>query len=285
MLKIFRTLLCVVLVSIAGTVAAQNDTLRVLAIGNSFSVDGVEYLKDIAAAQGKALVVGNAQIGGCSLDRHLREAEGGNPVYSFSLDRGAVRKVRKSATLRSCLEQEPWDYVFLQQQSLLAGQYDSYRPYIDSLMSYVRRHVPTGDKVRFGFQQTWAYAEDHTDKFYSLYRHDQMRMYGAIARAVSRACRELKIRTVVPSGTAIQNGRSCLGDVFNRDGYHLDKTLGRYTAACAWFETLFGEPVKEGGFVPAGLDHDKAAVAREAAHRAVARPYKVSDMGDCVTKR
>ena len=37
----------------------------------------------------------------------------------------------------------------------------------------------------------------------------------------------------------IQNGRStALGDTFNRDGYHLELTYGRYTAACTWFETL-----------------------------------------------
>lgn len=279
--RFFRTFICAASVIAAVSASAQNDTLRVLAIGNSFSVDGVEFLKDIAAAQGKAIVVGNAQIGGCSLDRHLREAKSDNPVYSFSLDRGTEREVRKEATLRSCLEREPWDYVFLQQQSLLAGQYDSYRPYIDSLMSYVRRNVPDGDKVRFGFHQTWAYAKDHTDKFYSLYRHDQMRMYRAIVKSARRVCREMKIRTVVPSGTAIQNGRSSrLGDTFNRDGYHMHKTLGRYTVACAWFETLFGEPVREGGFVPEGLDPDKAAIAREAARRAVAKPYKVTPMGD-----
>lgn len=281
MIRIFRTFLCAVMTFAAVSAAAQNDTLRVLAIGNSFSVDGVEFLKNIAAAQGKALVVGNAQIGGCSLDRHLREAESDNPVYWFSLDRGAVRTVSKSVTLRSCLVREPWDYVFLQQQSLLAGQYESFRPYIDKLMNYVRRNVSAGDGIRFGFHQTWAYAQNHTDKFYCLYSHDQMKMYRAIVKSARRVCRELKIRTVVPSGTAVQNGRSSrLGDTFNRDGYHMHKALGRYTVACAWFETLFGEPVKEGGFVPAGLEPDKAAIAREAAHRAVAKPYRVSNMAD-----
>lgn len=37
---------------------------------------------------------------------------------------------------------------------------------------------------------------------------------------------------IIPTGTAIQNARtSFVGDHMNRDGYHLDLKIGRYTAA------------------------------------------------------
>ena len=51
--------------------AVQKDTLRILAIGNSFSQDAVEQnLHEIAKADGQELIIGNMYIGGCSLERH-----------------------------------------------------------------------------------------------------------------------------------------------------------------------------------------------------------------------
>ena len=49
----------------------QAKVLKVLAIGNSFSQDAVEqYLYELAAAQGDSLIIGNAYIGGCPIERH-----------------------------------------------------------------------------------------------------------------------------------------------------------------------------------------------------------------------
>lgn len=89
-----------------------------------------------------------------------------------------------------------------------------------------------------------------------------------------RAAEASGIKVVVPSGTAVQNARtSFVGDRLNCDGYHLDLTLGRYTAACTWYERLFGEDVRANTYAPA-----LARVARESAHAAVATPGRVTDM-------
>ena len=56
----------------ASSVFAQTDTLKVLAIGNSFSEDAVEeHLSSLAQAEGLTVVIGNMYIGGCSLERHV----------------------------------------------------------------------------------------------------------------------------------------------------------------------------------------------------------------------
>ena len=48
---------------------ANNDTIKVLAIGNSFSQDAVEqYLHELGEAEGITMIIGNMFIGGCSLD-------------------------------------------------------------------------------------------------------------------------------------------------------------------------------------------------------------------------
>lgn len=57
--------------------ASQPDTLKVLAIGNSFSEDAVEeHLSDLARAEGLTVVIGNMYIGGCSIERHVRNLRG-----------------------------------------------------------------------------------------------------------------------------------------------------------------------------------------------------------------
>ena len=55
-------------------------------------------------------------------------------------------------------------------------------------------------------------------------------------------------------GTAIQNARtSFVGDHMNRDGYHLDLKIGRYTAACTWFEKIFERNVVGNPYYPEAL--------------------------------
>jgi len=52
----------------------QKETIKILAIGNSFSDDAVEYLDELAIADSVPLIVGNLYIGGCSLQRHWKNA-------------------------------------------------------------------------------------------------------------------------------------------------------------------------------------------------------------------
>lgn len=55
--------------------AQVKDTLRVLAIGNSFSEDAVEqYLWDLGKEAGVTFVIGNAYRGGWSLIGHWNDA-------------------------------------------------------------------------------------------------------------------------------------------------------------------------------------------------------------------
>lgn len=62
---------------------ASKDTVRILSIGNSFSVDAVEQnLWDLGHEDGRVLIIGNMYIGGCSLARHLRNIKGDIADYS-----------------------------------------------------------------------------------------------------------------------------------------------------------------------------------------------------------
>ena len=63
---------------------ANNDTIKVLAIGNSFSQDAVEqYLHELGEAEGITMIIGNMFIGGCSLERHVQNIRNNAPAYAY----------------------------------------------------------------------------------------------------------------------------------------------------------------------------------------------------------
>lgn len=261
----------------AGT--AGKDTVRILAIGNSFSQDAVEqYLHELAEAEGFPTVIGNMFIGGCSLERHVNNSRTGAPAYAYrKIDVTGKKTETKGMTLEKALADEHWDYVSLQQASPFSGLYPTYEASLPELVAYVKARLPA--HTRLVLHQTWAYAADATHTGFKNYDTDQLAMYRAIVEAVRKAARLTKIKIIVPSGTAIQNARtSFVGDRMNRDGYHLDVKIGRYTAACTWFERIFGRSVLGNPYAPEGLDEARRRVAQRAAHEAVAHPNRITDL-------
>ena len=85
------------------------DTLRILAIGNSFSDDGTEYLPGLLEAAGiHNVVLARLYIGGCSLERHCKEyAEGLDEYIYYKSTRNHWETVSKRATLLDGLKDEP----------------------------------------------------------------------------------------------------------------------------------------------------------------------------------
>lgn len=256
----------------------QADTVRILAIGNSFSQDAVEqYFFELAEDAGIPVIVGNAYIGGCSLERHVLNSVADKADYAYrkvGKDGSGERKEYPGRTLAEIISDEPWDYVSLQQASPLSGIYESYARWLPELYAYVRARVP--DDAVFMLHQTWAYAADSDHGGFAGYDNDQMKMYRAIVDANERAAGLVGIDIIIPSGTAVQNARtSFIGDNMDRDGYHLDLLWGRYTAACTWFETLFGH-VTGNGYAPQGMSGDYVRVARLSARKAVLHPDRVT---------
>ena len=274
-----KRLLTVFIATIAISVSASAqsaDTLRILAIGNSFSQDSVEqYLWELFDAAGIPVIIGNMYIGGCTLERHFNNTVTGKKDYAYRKIVNGVKTETKDVSLSHGLKDEPWDYVSFQQASGVSGEYETFEPYLQALTAYVRRRVPAS--AVFMWHQTWAYSADSNHKEFPRYGSDQMQMYRAIVKASRKAVRARGFGIVIPSGTAIQNARtSSLGDTMNRDGYHLEKTYGRYTAACTWFESISGISAEAVSYHPDTISDEVAAICRKAAHKACRRPYKVT---------
>jgi len=268
--------------TVIGTVNAAT-TIRVLAIGNSFSMDAVEnYLYELGEADDVNFIIGNVYYGGCSLQQHYEFANTNANSYSYRKIVNGVRTATAEQNLETCITDEPWDYISFQQASPNSGQYNTYFPYLNDLMTYVKARV-TNPEVVYFLHQTWAYEQTSTHAGFANYGKNQMTMYNAIINATNQVKAAVPdLAFIIPAGTAIQNGRtSGVGDNFCRDGYHLDLTIGRFTAACTWFEKLTGKNVLENSYTP-NMGDFQIEVAKNAAHYAVQTPFEVTSMEDFV---
>lgn len=250
----------------------EPDTLSILAIGNSFSCDAIHYLSAIAEGQNVGIIIGNLSIGGCSLEKHLKNITKKNAIYDYQKSTNTQGFYRTKQTPAVGLYDEEWDIVSLQQNSAQSGIYRTHVPYAQELKNILCHLLK--DTVDFAWHQTWAYAHNSTHEGFANYGYSQDFMFRSIARTSRRIATEIDADMVFPVGTAIQYLRETeVGDSLCRDGFHLNE-LGRYTASCVWFEVLFGTDANTIEYYPADqMTQREAELARAAAHQAVISPY------------
>ena len=272
--------LLIVFVAFSANCYAQ-DVVRVLAIGNSFSADVVEQnLHELAKAQGKSLIIGNLYIGGCTLERHWKNIRSARRSYAYrkiaenGQKVGIAKQVKYS--IQAALDDEPWDFIMLQQQSGLSGVQSSFDLYLPEIIEKIRNGAKKEAKLIL--MQTWAYQNGSTHNQFANYDYDQMRMYKSIVKAYDKVFKnkDYGFHALVPNGTAIQNGRTYFGDKLTRDGYHLEKRIGRYIGACTMCEVVTGESVVGNTYRPKGVSERDALAAQKAAHAAISRPNKIT---------
>lgn len=250
--------------------------IQVLAIGNSFSDDARTFVHQIAAAAGVELVIGNLYIGGCSLERHWNNAQSDEKAYDYS----KTGCENRPASIREALEEEPWDFVTLQQASHFSGKIETYQPYLNGLSAYVRKYAPQTEQL---IHETWAYEIDSDHGAFPDYKCDQALMYRLLKDAYEQAARDIGGARIIPCGDAFQIARANPvfdyahgGQSLNRDGFHASFTKGRYLLGCVWVETLAGVNVIGNAFVPTWPDvepptDEERLILQKAAHEAVER--------------
>ncbi|WP_159636724.1 DUF4886 domain-containing protein [Sphingobacterium composti Ten et al. 2007 non Yoo et al. 2007] len=259
------------------SLSAQEKALKILAIGNSFSEDGIEnYLYDLAKADGKQIIIGNMYIGGASVELHVKNSREDKAAYSYrKVGLDGKKVTTKDVSISQAIADENWDYISLQQASPFSGQYDVIMKELPELISYVKTKKKPQTKLIY--HQTWAYQHDSNHKGFANYNNNQAEMYKAIADATKKISKMKDFAMVIPAGTAIQNARtSSQGDTYTRDGYHLELTFGRFTAACAWFEKLFKKDVRKNSYKPEKVTDKQAQIAKQAAYKAIKKPFKIS---------
>lgn len=223
--------------------------MKILSIGNSFSQDAHKWLHKLAKANGVGVETANLFIGGCSLDTHWNNVKENNAHYDLEFNGGSCER---KISITEALELEKWDIITVQQVSSLSGMYETYEPYLSSLVSVVRKAQPD---AKIYFHQTWAYETDSVHGGFVNYNNDQAEMYRCIIETSEKAARSINAE-LIPSGKVIQTLRKTVPE-FNykngglslcRDGFHLSLDYGRFAAAATWLHTITGKKINVSGF-------------------------------------
>ncbi|WP_017259942.1 DUF4886 domain-containing protein [Pedobacter arcticus] len=264
-------------ISIFSNAQDGSKALRLFVIGNSFSQNATAYLPEFAKERGKELVIGRAELGGCSLEKHwgfveLAEANPDDPKG----------KPYNGKSLRMLLSEGTWDVVTIQQYSYLSADLESYGPYAQKFYDFIKKIQPN---AHIFLHQTWAYRTD-AKKFGRVatgkLAQNQTEMWQKSREAYHTVAKQLNLK-IIPVGDAFYTvaSDSCFGfkkdDSFDYDhpvfpnlpkqdnslnmGYYWkDKKLvfdpnhaneaGRYLGGLIWYSVLFNESPLKMKFVP-----------------------------------
>ena len=254
----------------------DDNALKILAIGNSFSVDSMEYVYQVAKSAGiETVVLGNLYIGGCSLDTHYNNAVNNSGAYTYYTNSNGTWSSNDGVSIKTAVESDDWDFISMQQVSGNSGVESSYSN-LDKLVDIVE---PLNPSARLVWHMTWAYQKDSGHSDFAKYNKDQMTMYNAIVSVVqSQIVTDEKFDIVIPAGTSIQNVRtSYIGDTLTRDGYHLSYDYGRLIGSLTFVKALTGVSIDNVTYMPSGVDENELAVAIECVNNACATPFSVTN--------
>ena len=248
--------------------------IRILCIGNSFSWDAVEQeLVPLCEEKGVQIEVHNLYYGGCSLQQHAQFLLQDKAAYSHRVcTNEEPRIIQDTITLRQALQDGEYDYISLQQASHDSGIRETYEPWLTMLIDTVRAYQPN---ARLCWMQTWAYSQDATHPAFPRYHNCQQEMWDTIVVCTKSQITKHKL-PIIPCGLAVQYARQTkLGDTLCRDGYHLNYTYGRYTAACVWYEILTGKDVRFNRYKNAEMTSEQRRLSQKSAHQAVKMVVKI----------
>lgn len=251
-------------------------SLKILAIGNSFSTDSMQYLYQIMKDGGvEEIVLGNLYYGGCSLDQHYQFFSKDTASYKYYKNTTGEWKVTENYKASAALVDEKWDYISLQQTSKTCGLTNSYSK-LDEMIAKVKESNPQAKLI---WNMTWAYQQDSTHSSFPNYKNDQMTMYNMIIDVVNKVITPLNFDIMIPCMTSIQNARtSFMGDTLTRDGYHMDYYIGRYIVGLTWYAAITGGSVDEIKYNPSTgkINDDMIRAAKEAVKEAIKTPLAVT---------
>ncbi len=265
-------------------------SLKILAIGNSFSNNALKYLPILAKELGiEEVIVGKLYVGGCTVDGHWNRAESGADYESFQVNTtGTATWTTYPAGQRSlafALDLYDWDIITMQQGSPLSGMPDSLGN-LQNLIDFVNANK-TNPNAKLYWHMTWAYSQFTEHSGFANYNKDQMTMYNAIVDLTKNCIVPNECFTgIIPAGTAVQNYRG--KDINNAsierdyitlsDGYHL-RDYSEALVAMTWLRTLTGlslDAIKCNSQSEITFARTYLRSLKKAANNAYLNPYEVN---------
>ena len=212
--------------------------MSVLMIGNSFSVDAANYTHNVSLGSDTNIDVYVLYVGGCSLEQHINFIKSNEAPYEWFINGESTGRY---ISLKEALSYQEYDYITLQQVSVLSGRKDTFYPYIEELIHYVKQHQ---EDPHFVLHETWPYENGFDNENFSFYKYDRENMYRCIKNAYEDLAKELNIDITIRNGDIIEAAINHFGEHFHKDGFHLNQE-GRYLAALGFVHTFNKKPLNK----------------------------------------
>lgn len=256
------------------------ETLKILFIGNSFSVDTAQHLPEVARAFGvKNIHIGVLYIGGCSTRKHYANITESAKSYDYyeSFAQNGEWSCKNGVSSNEAIISDNWDFIALQ-HGTIDGSRNTELQYYDKLaplVAAVREIAPEKSKIVFNMH--WVGEPWHTHPEIVSFGGDTAKMYRIITDIVRNHISKIPLLDcITPVGTAIQNARTSKIETLNRDGYHLSLGTGRYIASLAFFASLVGVDASNIDWFAEDMTDYEKEVAIESVKNALISPYSVT---------
>lgn len=284
--------------------AVQNNAIKVLSIGHSYSVNSCEYLYDIAKSQGVEMTIGIAYRGNCSLRDHYEYLKGdvlygtatGDGYYKKYVPGGHFAEYANEYTLKEMLLNEKWDYIIFQDCLDTAGNKEEVSKWLSKLYEEVKSIMQEQQNidVQYIYHQIWAmenteYNPEAKEKVeFANYNYDSDVMYQAVSETSKQIAKDFSFR-LLPTGESFELARkmpafdvSQGGEILVADSTNHANEWGKYLAGITWFETITQKKVdKETIYYPELMSESEAQTLIDCATQAVVETgLKLTEAGE-----
>lgn len=223
----------------ATTVSQEEKPLRILSIGNSYSMDAHHFLSALAAHEGRRIRTVNLYHSGCSLKKHYDFWQNNEAAYQYEVN-GKI-DWNSHVSLLDILPTEQWDIITLQESSYASATTTEHQTYLDTLLKALRFYCPN---AKIYLHQTWAYGDGYSAHS-SATGGSMAGMWAKVKDFYDRESAATGL-PLIPAGEAMFAAQQAfnargLGESIQRDGSHASESWGRYLLALVWYKTLTGE--------------------------------------------
>lgn len=238
----------------------HESALKILAIGNSFTDNGTNWLpRLINDCDGDSICIAKLTRSGCSLQQHWENHLNDREDYTLSYSDRGRWQASETKTIDGALYLMDWDIIILQQVSNDAGRWPTFQPWLDFMKDLCLAANPS---ARLGWQYTWAYTPGSSHPCFGYYDNDSEKMYAAIMEAQDRASEGMDFK--IMSAPLVRKLREAYPEVsnqFSADGYHIIDDLALLALSMLWHDTLItpfnGASAIAKPSYPAGVDPER----------------------------
>lgn len=234
----------------------HKEQLKILDIGNSYTVDATHYLPQIIAAAGvdiSNICLYTAVRGGGSFkswfdtyhDKDTKTYSIEKLLGGLNADITGTAGIGDGEKFRNTLSNNYWDIIIIHQVSTYAPYYDTWQGDADSgyLNKFIRLLRKNQPQASIGFLLVHSYWSGYSGNV----EKSSLKRWELIAESAKKLRANFGIDFIIPYGTAIQNLRkSSLNNEYDltADGTHCANGLADYTAACSYYQALFAPRYK-----------------------------------------